>query len=80
MTTEKKIARVGRVESKVSTVHLRTTEYWGINLGDLRRVVAAADGMSDASEVSFESIQKHYVRNDEWMAKVVVVREETPNA
>lgn len=77
MTTEKKPARAGRHESRVSTVRIRSEEYWGLNLGDLRRVVAAAEGMTDAAEVSFETLRKHYVRNDEWMARVATVREET---
>jgi hypothetical protein len=48
----------------------------GLTLGDLRKVVAAPEGMPDKSEVRFEKLSKSYVYVDEWYAKRVNITHE----
>ena len=46
---------------------------WGLTLGDLRKLVARAEGVPDDAEVTFENVRKHYSRIDVWVAKRISV-------
>jgi len=73
---ENKEAIAARWDRDVRRVHLTSKSYWGLTLGDLRKVVAAADGMGDDAEVSVEELTKHHSRVDEWLPKKIRVTEE----
>ncbi|MEQ6899262.1 hypothetical protein [Microbacterium sp. KR10-403] len=74
---DKKQAEAQRYDREVRRVYLRTAKsYHDLTLGDLRKVVAAAEGMGDSSEVTFEGLSAHYQRKDEWHARKIRVTEE----
>lgn len=75
MTTDKE-AVAGRWDREVRKVALTTKSYWGLTLGDLRKVVTAAEGMGGDAEVSFEELRKHVALTDRWLARTIWVKEE----
>jgi hypothetical protein len=64
-----------RADYQTRTVGLSNTSIWGITLGDLRKVVVAADGIGDDAAVSFVGHEAHYAQRDEHFAKRIIVRE-----
>jgi hypothetical protein len=68
--------RAQRSESRVENATIYSRDTWGLTLGDLRKLVAAAEGIPDDAEVTVEELRKHYSRIDVYLAKRVSVRSE----
>lgn len=73
-------SKAGRWDRTVRRASLNTTSTWGLTLGDLRKVVAAAEGMGDEAEVRFEGLRKHYSVTDAWFAASIRIVEEVSDA
>lgn len=55
-----------RYDREVRRVVFKSHEtYRDVKLGDLRKVVEAAEGMGDDAEVTVENLTKHWQRADE---------------
>lgn len=77
MTRDKKEPEALRFDREVRRVYFSTVnDYRDVRLGGLRKVVAAAEGMSDDAGVTFLGLSKHWQRADEWNARKVRVTEE----
>lgn len=74
--TDKKEAKAGRYDRVVRRAVVTTAGHFGLTLGDLRKVVAASEGMGDDAEVTVEESTAHLMRRDEWRIKRVRVYEE----
>lgn len=74
--TDKKESKAGRYDRLVRHASITTASYFGSTLGDLRKLVAAAEGMGDNAEVTVEEPSAHVMRKDEWRFKRVRVYEE----
>lgn len=63
-----------RSDSNVSTAYIRNLDVLGLTLGDLRKLIALADGMPDDAQVLLERLEASgtYVR--QWHAKEITVR------
>lgn len=46
---------------------------WGLVLGDLRKLVAEAEGIPDNAEVLLGDLKAHYSHKDAWLAKRISV-------
>lgn len=69
--TEKYKAQEWRSDARHAFVRAET---FSLELGHLRALVAACEGMPDKASVTFEGASKDYTRVDEWTAKVANVR------
>lgn len=74
--TDKKESVAGRYDRTVRRAAITTASYFVFTLGDLRKLVAAAEGMGDDAEVTVEEPHAHVARKDEWHFKRVRVYEE----
>jgi hypothetical protein len=68
--------RALRSESRVENATIYNRDTFGLTLGDLRKLIAAAEGIPDDAEVTVEELRKHYSRIDVYLAKRVSVRSE----
>lgn len=73
---DKKEAVAGRWDRTVRRAAITTTNYFEFTLGDLRKLVIAAEGMGDDAEVTVEEPGAHVMRKDEWRFKRMRVHEE----
>lgn len=64
-----------RSDYQARMVGLSNSSLWGLTLGDLRKVVAAAEGIGDDAPVSFEGHESHYSMRDEYFARRIIVRD-----
>lgn len=74
MTTDQPKAHAGVYRVRRATITNR--DLCGLTLGDLRRLMDAAQGMPDDAKVRFEDLSKSYVYVDEWHAQRVNVQHE----
>lgn len=74
--SDKKESVAGRYDRTVRRATITTASYFTFTLGDLRKIVAAAEGMGDDAEVTVEEPNAHVSRKDEWRFKRVRVYEE----
>ncbi|WDH77901.1 hypothetical protein PTQ19_10245 [Microbacterium esteraromaticum] len=74
--SDEKESRAGRWDSTVRRAAISSTNYRGFTLGDLRKLVIAAEGMGDDAEVTVEEPTAHLMRKDEWNFKRMRVHEE----
>ncbi|WP_232676723.1 hypothetical protein [Nocardioides sp. R-C-SC26] len=65
---------VQRHEGVYVEVFVRSGDSLGLHLGDLRELVARAEGVPDNVLVEFEEIERSYIHVDEYRAKVARVR------
>jgi hypothetical protein len=76
--SEESRAVTANAQVKIASIH--AVGHWGCTLGDLRKLVAAADGIPDSAEVLIEDLQKHYARVDTFLAETISVRSEQDEA
>lgn len=75
--SERKEPKATRYDREIRRVVFKSDNtYRGLKLGDLRQVVAAAEGMADEAEVTVESLTKHWQRADEWTPCGIRITEE----
>ena len=60
--------------AREETVYMRSADSLGMDLGELRAAVRAAEGLSDESQVRFEDFSKSIIEG-EYFAKRIVIRE-----
>jgi hypothetical protein len=65
-----------RSECRVENATIYNRDTFGLTLGDLRKLVAATEGIPDDAEVTVEELRNHYSRIDVYLAKRVSVRSE----
>ena len=67
--------RKSKIEQWSAQVHVVAVspEYGEVSLGDLRKLVAAADGLPDNAEVQLKHIESHYDHADTYTARLVIV-------
>lgn len=73
---DKKESVAGRYDRTVRRAVITTSSYFGFTLGDLRKLVIAAEGMGDDAEVTVEEPSAHVMRKDEWRFKRMRAHEE----
>lgn len=74
---ERNVPQATRYDREVRRVVFKSHEtYRDVKLGDLRKVVEAAEGMGDDAEVTVENLTKHWQRADEWVPRGIRVTEE----
>lgn len=73
--SDKAATRAHRLAEVVDTATVYNSDTWGLTLGDLRKLIAAADGMPDDAEVTLErdGMLEHYSKLDTLMAKRITV-------
>ncbi len=74
--TDRKPAVATLYALSVRSAYIKSERSTGVNLGELRSIVQAAEGLDDASRVSFEKIDIDYIRRGEHTAEIVHIREE----
>ena len=69
MSAEKRETRAHRSQTVVSEATVYNGDIWGLTLGDLRKLVKAADGIPDDAEATLEDLVPHHSKKDLWRAK-----------
>lgn len=65
-----------RFETEESSVFGRSSSSIGMDLGELRKVVALAEGMADSSDVNLEEVSASNTRHDEYWFRVIRIRDQ----
>lgn len=63
-----------RSDTTRSEVTIWNKDSFGVTLGDLRKLVQAAEGMPDEAEVTVEELRAHYSLRNRHMAKRISAR------
>lgn len=71
--SEQKATRAHRSQTVVSAATVYNGDTFGLVLGDLRKLITAAEGIPDDAEVTIEDVSAHYSRKDTYLAKRVRV-------
>jgi hypothetical protein len=77
-----KTTKANRSTTTERYVTIYNSDTWGVQLGDLRKLLARAEDLPDDAEVTIEEFTKHYSRRDVFMVKRISVehREGVPDA
>lgn len=65
-----------RYDTKNSLVYVKAAGTLGLTLGEIRRLVVLAEGLSDEASVAFEDMARSYTYVDEFSARVIKVRDQ----
>jgi hypothetical protein len=74
VNVEKKATVANRSVTTEQYVTIWNPDSYGVKLGDLRKLVARAEGIPDDAEVLIEDLVAHYSIKDMAMAKRISVR------
>lgn len=74
MSDEKPKYSLSKQSVREEAVYMRTSDSLGMNLGELRAAIRAAEGLSDESQVRFEGLVGSIVEG-EYAAKRIAIRE-----
>jgi hypothetical protein len=73
--SEKRATQAHRTAELVRTATVYNGDNWGLTLGDLRKLITAAEGVPDDAEVTLDrdGLQAHYSKIDTVTTKRITV-------
>ena len=73
MMTDEKLTKANRSTTTERFVTIYNPGTWGLQLGDLRKLVSRAEDLPDDAEITVEEPVKHYSRIDVLLVKRISV-------